>query len=661
MDILGEGLDSRSYILSGTKSFFHRFCNTGFKNKWCGLWSPPYKFLEYFAFKLNEQWLSPENCVSFSYDEASSSHYFNLGDIIAKEFLFVPNNKGMVCILTIQNKSEEKKNIKLFLEVAVNIRRANENWHERVYSTKVIEKGVMVNSELGSFFFGSIPIGRIELINYYKEHYPSGERQRCFIPCNYYIDLVVDKKSNEDVFFFFSCGKNEEEALNEYSNTTNFFASEYVKKEKKYLEIFSKSRLETGINFVDQLFKWSIVSIEKLGFESDFGFGYFAGYPWFTQFWGRDLGWMIPAIVDYGNFEGAKESLDTLSKFQRKGCIPNIIYMDGRVEYNSVDSTLLWIIALRHYIKNSGDLAFLNEKMKNLVDALKWCENREENGFIKSYPNETWMDSINREGKPIEVQAFWIYALKCAGELFGLVGNSELRKKLKEKSRKLNYFFEENFWKEEKGYYLDNLNNSMETINPIFSVFFEVSKREKKILKKIEEDFFSDFGIACVSRKDKIYDPRGYHTGSAWGWITALTACVEFKNDIDKAMKILNILFNNLNKGCVGAIGEAWNSEDGSSLLKKNGFEEEGACLQGWSSALVIRCIDEYMLGIKPDAITNTIIISPSIKDGMSVFRRKRIGEDYVDIIIKREKNMLDVSYRSTLGKAYRIIKVPNL
>jgi hypothetical protein len=66
---IAKDLSKYSYILSGKKAFFHRFCDTGFKTKWTGFWHDGKKFIEYFAFKVNDVWLSPLNCISFFQNE----------------------------------------------------------------------------------------------------------------------------------------------------------------------------------------------------------------------------------------------------------------------------------------------------------------------------------------------------------------------------------------------------------------------------------------------------------------------------------------------------------------------------------------------------------------------------------------------------------------
>ncbi|MEM7825270.1 MAG: amylo-alpha-1,6-glucosidase [Candidatus Aenigmatarchaeota archaeon] len=659
---MAKELFKNSYILAGKKMFFHRYCDTGFKTKWTGLWQGSKKFLDYFSFKVNGVWLCPENCKSFETGEIDSTHFFKLERIEAKEFLHVPENlNSFICLLTLQNKAEKEENVKLELEVGVNIREMEENWHNRAYLTKLHDDTILVESEKGCLVFGSTPTGSFEISPNYKDHYPSGEKQRCFIPGNYYLKFSLPPKSSKEIFFIFSVGNSEIETLEEYEKTKSSLFLLFFEKEKKYQEVLSMVKFDSGLEELDELFKWSVINLEKLAFNSKLGFGYFAGYPWFTQFWGRDSGWIIPAIVDLGKFEEAKEALKTLASFQsEEGKIPNTIYMNGRVDYNSADSTLLWIIALAHYVKNSGDMAFLKSLKKNLLKALEWIRIKEDKeGFISHGEKETWMDTLERKNA-VEIQAMLIASLKSASELVKNFWEED--KELWQKAVKIEKNFEKVFWDEKEEFYVDFIKGrKVRTINSIFPVFFGVSKNPKKVLKIIESDeFTSKYGIRTISKNDLEYNPAGYHNGSCWGWVVGLVACAEFKNkNYKKGLEYLRILYNNLNQNCVKSLGEAWNPENNDVNLWKVSFYEPGACLQGWTSALVVRCVDEFLLGMKIDAKEKTIFLSPSLWPGAKLFRRKRIANDFVDFTLKRVRNKIDVSYKSENNLKYRIILYP--
>jgi predicted glycogen debranching enzyme len=645
-----EEVLNKCYLLSGKKAFFHRFCDSGFKTKWTGLWSGSRKFLDYFALKVNEEWLSPKNCVEVDFNGSSFTHIYKLNGIEAREKLFVSEEaKSLVCNFSI--KSKEK--LKISVEVGVNIRDREENWHDRKYEVK---KGgiILVNSEKGSLAFGISKPFELSGQERYRDHFP-GELERCFIPGI----ISFEIEPEEEFSIVFACGKDEAEAVCNFTYTKNSLVE--MKKEP---EKFLASNLKTGIKEIDEIFKKSVFGLEKLKVEAEAGFGYVAGFPWFIQFWGRDLGWTIPAIVDYGNFEDAKKTLMTLMRFQsREGEIPNFISLDGSPTYGSIDATPLWIISLTHYIQNSGDLEFLKESKKNILKAFGWCMSKTDDGLLEAGKRETWMDTLDRDGKPIEVQAIWhecLLSLKKLSEILGeeLIDFSYVEE-VKEKI--------ERFWNASSSFYFDRMKwkfkDERKTVNSIFPVLFKISRNPLKVLEKIEsEEFTSPFGVRSISKDDSSFNPLGYHTGSVWSWITGLVACIEFEyGRPEKGLEYLKVLARMFDKNCLGSLDEAWNSENGDAvLLKEFGYEPAGF-FQGWGFASIIRCIDEYMLGLKVDAINKTIFASPSLLDGMKVLRKKRIGNDLVEIRMERKEDELKVNMKSVKGKGYKLIRVPKI
>jgi glycogen debranching enzyme len=663
--IFNSNLSNLSYILSGKRAFFYRYCDTGFKNKWAGLWAMPLKFVEYFAIKINGEWLSPNTIVTFTSDEFHSEHKFQLKGMNVREFLFVPEGKkSLVCKLMLENMQAENKNAEIDLEVAVNIREREENWHDRKYNRIIANGKVIVSSSKGCIVYGSSPKGDVVSSEEYKDHYPSGEFERCFLPGIYRINASVPAKGKAEVTIVFACGEQELETSSDFEEQKDIVPALLIEKQNASIPFLESSRLKSKNEALDNLFYLNVLALEKLAFSSNLGFGYFAGLPWFTQFWGRDLGWMIPAIVDYGNFDGARMALKTLAKFQSDdGRIPNVIYMNGDVDYNSVDATLLWIIALHHYVFNSGDLEFLREVQSGLTNAMKWYWDkiRDKDGFIKhgkdsGLGNDTWMDTLDRGVKAVEVEAFWIEALKDLANLYNLLGNQRIANTLQNESIELKSKFGKMFWDSEDNFYYDRITNNgidkRKTINAIFPLLFNISLSPKKVLERFEGyGFRTPFGITTVSKKEKGFDPAGYHTGSIWGFTTLAVGCAEFANNRnERGLEILSLMGKRMFENCIGAIGEVWNSETNEPI---------GCCLQGWSSAFAIRCIDEYLLGLKINAFENSIILSPSLEEGMHIERRKRIGDDIVDLKIERKNNQAKVDYTSAKGKTYKIILAP--
>ena len=98
------------------------------------------------------------------------------------------------------------------------------------------------------------------------------------------------------------------------------------------------------------------------------GPGIYAGFYWFTTYWGRDTFISLPgACVTSGDFDTARTLLRGFAEFQekdpaskREGRVPNFVTVD-QVQYASIDGTWWFVRALDELWRQSGDDAFARE------------------------------------------------------------------------------------------------------------------------------------------------------------------------------------------------------------------------------------------------------------------------------------------------------------
>jgi predicted glycogen debranching enzyme len=160
-----------------------------------------------------------------------------------------------------------------------------------------------------------------------------------------------------------------------------------------------------------------------------------AGYPWFSD-WGRDTMIALPGLLLVtGRHDEALAALSTFAGAIEHGLIPNRFDDDdGPAHYNTVDASLWFIHACAQWCEATG-----NPLPKNLDDACATIINAYTQGTIHNIgvdPGDglvvagsedtqlTWMDAQRdgvtftpRHGKPIEIQALWINALRCYAKL----------------------------------------------------------------------------------------------------------------------------------------------------------------------------------------------------------------------------------------------------
>ncbi|MFM0324642.1 amylo-alpha-1,6-glucosidase [Caballeronia glebae] len=158
-----------------------------------------------------------------------------------------------------------------------------------------------------------------------------------------------------------------------------------------------------------------------------------AGFPWFTD-WGRDTFIsMRGLLLASGRHEEAESILlewaDTISE----GMLPNRFPDSGGLpEYNSVDASLWFVVAVQDYLATGHAHAATTSSLQRAVDAILDGYSRgtrfgiaaDTDGLLRAgVPGVqlTWMDAkvgdwvvTPRIGKPVEVQALWINALSIA-------------------------------------------------------------------------------------------------------------------------------------------------------------------------------------------------------------------------------------------------------
>ena len=149
-----------------------------------------------------------------------------------------------------------------------------------------------------------------------------------------------------------------------------------------------------------------------------------------------------------------KKSLELLAKNQSKhGQIPNAVgsYNTERrsdVTFNSIDSTLWWIIGLYAYSKTYKDKAILKKHAKHLKAALTWLEYQDpnEDSLLVQQPTMDWEDAFpHKYGRVINTEALYYAVLnltnqkKKAAHLKKIV-NGETQKYLALYDKKLGFY-----------------------------------------------------------------------------------------------------------------------------------------------------------------------------------------------------------------------------
>lgn len=496
--------------ISNLDAFLHRDLNTNFSSKWSGLWTPSYKLLDYYAYKINGNWLNQENLMAVDYGE-QISYYFETESLSIKEQITMPSSlPGMKSKLEIENKQEDVKAVQIGLELGADIREKSQDIGPENYDVDRNKKRIKISNGKELKISSSE-----ELLNsgdsYIKEHFP-GEEQRCLVPGETYIRIEISPGETRSVEFRFSSGDNSSHEITSVNNS-----------------------LEGNLG---RTFESSITSMENLVYDKK-GLGIIAGHPWFQSYWARDTFWTLLGMIDAGYFE---ESQKILENYVQNG-LPGKINLSGENENEGrIDTYPLYIIAADKLRRHYGITDIIQEGMDNAFEELQIDE-----GVVQHSPDGTWMDTLERS-PAVDVQALWLRASEIMGEK---------TEKLEKGLRK----FEEN------GHIKDHLKeDAPHTINPAIPLMFGYLD-QKDYLTKINAEFSSRYGARTRSVIDPGYESSGYHTGSSWGLTTCWASAANFRNGKPKqGLNFLEKLSSFLDKGQPGALPEVVDSETGENL-----------------------------------------------------------------------------------------------
>ncbi len=282
-----------------------------------------------------------------------------------------------------------------------------------------------------------------------------------------------------------------------------------------------------------------------------------AGYPWFAD-WGRDTFIALRGLcLATGRVEEAREILVEWSGEVSQGMLPNRFPdQGGEPEYNSVDASLWYVVAVHDYFaacerlnRRIGveDRKALRGAIESILDGYvrgtRYGIRADSDGLLAAgVPGVqlTWMDAkvgdwvvTPRVGKPVEVQALWINALRIAATFTASWTGIEERARLA---------FVERFWNDGGNGLHDvvDCDHVAGTVDPrvrpnqIFAVGglpFALldDERARRIVDTVEERLWTPMGPRSLAPDDPSYAGRyaggvrerdgAYHQGTVWPWL----------------------------------------------------------------------------------------------------------------------------------------------
>lgn len=348
-----------------------------------------------------------------------------------------------------------------------------------------------------------------------------------------------------------------------------------------------------------------------------------AGYPWFGD-WGRDTMIALPGLtLSTKRYDVAAGVLRTFAQFVSEGMLPNRFPDVGEApEYNTVDATLWYFHAIDRYSAASGDLALARELWPVLEDIVDWHRRGTRynihvdpaDGLL--YAGEpgvqlTWMDAkvdgrviTPRIGKPVEINALWINALRVMARLAKAL-KLPPRFPYADLAAQAEAGFEK-FWYADGGYLYDVIGgpdgldaslrpNQLIAISlPDGPLASDAQRpRARQVVEACARALLTSHGLRSLAPDHRDYGAvfngpaalrdAAYHQGTVWGWLIGpfVDAYRLVTGDHAAARSFLAPIAQHLNDDGLGSIAEVFEPEPP--------FAPGGCPAQAWSVAEVLR------------------------------------------------------------------------
>jgi hypothetical protein len=321
--------------------------------------------------------------------------------------------------------------------------------------------------------------------------------------------------------------------------------------------------LETPDARMDLAFEWAKVALDKgLVCNPHLGCGLIAGLgpsgtterPGFGWYFGGDTFINAWAISSYGDLDTIRQSLDFLRKRQRadgkmmhelsQGAGYLRWFEDYPYGYYHADTTPLYIIAVRDYVRASGDAAFARDFWASVRKAYDYCVSTDENG--DGLMDNTKAGLVVETGKlrsrdvltDVFLGTVWTEAAaamtdlaKVAEPAFAPTSETAATKAraslngrfLDDGNKRINFALMK-----------DGTAQAEQTVWPAFGIWRQVFDQGHPAVAGMLDELAragiaTDWGARFLSNESRLYEPLSYNNGASWPFLSGWAACALYK------------------------------------------------------------------------------------------------------------------------------------
>lgn len=349
-----------------------------------------------------------------------------------------------------------------------------------------------------------------------------------------------------------------------------------------------------------------------------------AGRRNFREPWARDLSFASFGLVELGEYQAVRESLEVFLINQRpSGQFPIKVRSNGvlnrfmhslfgreqpvlaplRPKYISghrtvsLDGNALLVLASLNYAARSGDDQFLMDHWSALKQALSWLEGyTREDGLLDQAAYSDWADTIARRGRVLYTNVAYWKALHDMADTAAHLGANADEAYFSSKASGLAAVINAHFWRDDLGYYVtseefDNLSSSGNL--PAIAWGLAGPAQASAILDNMDrfgmsepvptKPVFPPYPNRFIALENRLGRIGFYHTDAAWLWLGAWhVIALSRAGRVQEAQKCLDRISEVIVRD--GAVHEVF-APDGRHI---SGFWYNSEAPFTWSAGMIV-------------------------------------------------------------------------
>jgi hypothetical protein len=436
------------------------------------------------------------------------------------------------------------------------------------------------------------------------------------------------------------------------------------------------------------LYKWAIVGADRfVAYTPGVGTGLLAGFattargwngaqrnsgrPGYAWYFGRDAAWSGFAFDGIGDVATVRHELELYQSFQdRTGKIFHELMTSGVVHFDASDATPMYVMLAAHYMRASGDTAFIRTSWAHLTKAMDflYSTDTDGDGLIENTDvGHGWVEPggvLFGTHSEYYLSVLWARALEDAGTMAALMHDTERSELYRQRAQQVRKSLNSEYWLPKSDFFSHGKiqNGSFATHRTVFPAvgliwgMVDGDKASPLLRAYASSEFSTDWGVRGLSGLSPYFNPRGYQEGAAWPLFTGWTALGEFTygNSVQAFTHVKELML----------IKKNWSLGFVQEVMNGAVYRPTGVCFhQCWSETNILHPVMEGLIGWKPDAPHASASLTPRFPidwDNVTV-DRLRSGPTVLQMTMKRVPAYMTYVLKRSEGPACTVTLSPEI